>query len=128
MRESILPNTPAGVPVSRMLWGLRMVDRPRNGGLAAVSRQLAAVVGRARRRLVITLIEQVLGAREPTWVRAPWRAARVSATVADRVRSRPHAHRFGVAGRAYAAYGGIYIAASLIWLWVVEGNADANPM
>lgn len=26
------------------------------------------------------------------------------------------------AGRAYAAYGGIYIAASLIWLWGVEGH------
>lgn len=25
------------------------------------------------------------------------------------------------AGRAYAAYGGIYIAASLAWLWVIEG-------
>lgn len=25
------------------------------------------------------------------------------------------------AGRAYAAYGGIYIAASLAWLWVAEG-------
>ena len=25
------------------------------------------------------------------------------------------------AGRAYAAYGGIYIAASLAWLWQVEG-------
>lgn len=25
------------------------------------------------------------------------------------------------AGRTYAAYGGIYIAASLIWLWVAEG-------
>lgn len=25
------------------------------------------------------------------------------------------------AGRAYAAYGGVYIAASLLWLWVVEG-------
>lgn len=25
------------------------------------------------------------------------------------------------AGRAYAAYGGIYIAASLLWLWFVEG-------
>ncbi len=25
------------------------------------------------------------------------------------------------AGRAYAAYGGIYVAASLGWLWVVEG-------
>lgn len=27
-----------------------------------------------------------------------------------------------LAGRAYAVYGGIYIAASLVWLWVVEGN------
>ncbi len=26
------------------------------------------------------------------------------------------------AGRAYAAYGGIYIAASLAWLWMVEGQ------
>jgi small multidrug resistance family-3 protein len=25
------------------------------------------------------------------------------------------------AGRAYAAYGGIYILASLIWMWMVEG-------
>jgi small multidrug resistance family-3 protein len=26
------------------------------------------------------------------------------------------------AGRAYAAYGGIYIGASLVWLWIVEGQ------
>ncbi|PWR19573.1 YnfA family protein [Zavarzinia compransoris] len=26
------------------------------------------------------------------------------------------------AGRAYAAYGGIYIAASLAWLWLAEGS------
>ena len=26
------------------------------------------------------------------------------------------------AGRAYAAYGGIYIGASLLWLWLVEGT------
>ena len=25
------------------------------------------------------------------------------------------------AGRTYAAYGGVYIAASLIWLWLVDG-------
>jgi small multidrug resistance family-3 protein len=25
------------------------------------------------------------------------------------------------AGRAYAAYGGIYIVASLIWMWAIEG-------
>lgn len=29
-----------------------------------------------------------------------------------------------VAGRAYAGYGGIYILASLLWLWMVEGQ---NP-
>lgn len=28
----------------------------------------------------------------------------------------------GFAGRAYAAYGGIYIAASLLWLWIAEGQ------
>ena len=26
------------------------------------------------------------------------------------------------AGRAYAAYGGIYITASLLWLWFIEGT------
>lgn len=25
------------------------------------------------------------------------------------------------AGRAYAAYGGVYIAAAILWLWAVEG-------
>jgi len=25
------------------------------------------------------------------------------------------------AGRAYAAYGGVYVAASLVWLWAIEG-------
>lgn len=27
------------------------------------------------------------------------------------------------AGRAYAAYGGVYIAAALVWLWLIEGHA-----
>lgn len=26
------------------------------------------------------------------------------------------------AGRAYAAYGGVYITASILWLWLVEGQ------
>lgn len=25
------------------------------------------------------------------------------------------------AGRAYAAYGGVYITAAIVWLWLVEG-------
>ncbi len=27
-----------------------------------------------------------------------------------------------LAGRAYAAYGGIYILASLVWMWVIENK------
>jgi small multidrug resistance family-3 protein len=27
------------------------------------------------------------------------------------------------AGRAYAAYGAVYIASSLLWMWFMEGNA-----
>ena len=30
------------------------------------------------------------------------------------------------AGRAYAAYGGIYIVASLVWLWMVEGQTPTR--
>jgi small multidrug resistance family-3 protein len=33
----------------------------------------------------------------------------------------------GFAGRAYAAYGGIYIVASLVWLWLVEGQRPTGP-
>ena len=32
------------------------------------------------------------------------------------------------AGRAYAAYGGIYIAASLVWLWLVEGQPTRTDL
>lgn len=27
-----------------------------------------------------------------------------------------------LAGRAYAAYGGVYIASSMLWMWLVEGH------
>lgn len=30
------------------------------------------------------------------------------------------------AGRAYAAYGGIYITASLMWLWIAEGRRPSS--
>ena len=30
------------------------------------------------------------------------------------------------AGRTYAAYGGIYIVASLCWLWIVEGQRPSG--
>jgi len=27
-----------------------------------------------------------------------------------------------MAGRAYAAYGGVYIASSMLWMWLAEGH------
>lgn len=51
----------------------------------------------------------------PAWVLAPAiLSLALFAWVLARVDS-------GAAGRAYAAYGGVYIAASLVWLWGVEG-------
>ncbi|MGY2049503.1 YnfA family protein [Methylobacterium sp. JK268] len=53
--------------------------------------------------------------RSPLWL-APGLACLVLfAVLLTRVDS-------AAAGRAYAAYGGIYIAASLLWLWAVEGQ------
>lgn len=33
----------------------------------------------------------------------------------------------GFAGRAYAAYGGIYIVTSLVWLWLIEAQRPTTP-
>lgn len=52
---------------------------------------------------------------KPAWWLAPGIAALVVfALLLTRIDT---AH----AGRAFAAYGGVYIAASLMWLWLVEG-------
>lgn len=52
---------------------------------------------------------------EPTWWLAPGLGAlALFAYLLTLVES-------GFAGRTYAAYGGVYVAASLTWLWAVEG-------
>lgn len=50
----------------------------------------------------------------PLWVLAP--AALSLAAFVWLLTLHPHA-----AGRVYAAYGGIYVATALVWLWLVEG-------
>jgi len=30
------------------------------------------------------------------------------------------------AGRVYAAYGGVYVAVAILWLWVVDGNRPTS--
>ena len=53
----------------------------------------------------------------PAWVLVPGMASLAAfAWLLTRVDS-------AAAGRAYAAYGGVYILTSLLWLWAVEGVA-----
>lgn len=51
--------------------------------------------------------------RSPLWVLPGLASLALFAFLLTRV-------EVGFAGRAYAAYGGIYILASLAWLWAVE--------
>ena len=51
--------------------------------------------------------------RSPWWVAPGMASLALFAWLLTRVEAE-------AAGRAYAAYGGVYIAASLLWLWLVE--------
>jgi len=52
--------------------------------------------------------------RTPWWILAGTGSLILFAACLTRVDS-------SYAGRAFAAYGGVYIVSSLLWLWVVEG-------
>ena len=54
--------------------------------------------------------------RSPLWVIPGMASLALFAWLLTRVEA-------DAAGRAYAAYGGVYIAASLLWLWLVEQRA-----
>jgi len=54
--------------------------------------------------------------RSPLWIAPGMISLALFAYLLTRVDS-------SAAGRAYAAYGGVYIAASITWLWLVEGKA-----
>ena len=54
--------------------------------------------------------------RSPLWVIPGMASLALFAWLLTRVEA-------DAAGRAYAAYGGVYIAASLLWLWLVEHRA-----
>lgn len=54
--------------------------------------------------------------RSPWWILPGMASLALFAWLLTRVEA-------DAAGRAYAAYGGVYIAASLLWLWLVEHRA-----
>ena len=72
---------------------------------------------------VVTAVAEIVGCylvflwmrkAAPLWVLVP--AAISLAAFAWLLTLHPHA-----AGRVYAAYGGIYVATALVWLWLVDG-------
>ena len=74
---------------------------------------------------VVTALAEILGCYLPyLWLRkggSPWLlvpAALSLAAFAGLLTLHPAA-----AGRVYAAYGGVYIAVALVWLWRVDGVA-----
>ncbi|HEX2827283.1 MAG TPA: YnfA family protein [Burkholderiales bacterium] len=56
-----------------------------------------------------------LNQRAPAWVLLP--AAASLALFAWLLTLHPTA-----AGRVYAAYGGVYVATAIVWLWIVDGT------
>lgn len=74
-------------------------------------------------RVVATAVAEIVGCylpllwlthRAPAWVLAP--AAASLALFVWLLRLHPTA-----AGRVYAAYGGVYVATAVPWLWLVDG-------
>lgn len=73
---------------------------------------------------IITAIAEILGCYLPyLWLKrngSPWLlipAAASLALFAWLLTLHPTA-----AGRVYAAYGGVYVAVAMIWLWLVDGD------
>ena len=73
---------------------------------------------------VITAVAEIVGCYLPyLWLKrsgSPWLlipAAASLALFAWLLTLHPTA-----AGRVYAAYGGVYVAVAIVWLWLVDGN------
>ncbi len=73
---------------------------------------------------VVTACAEILGCYLPfLWLRrsgSPWLMVPAAASLAAfawLLTLHPHA-----AGRTYAAYGGVYVATAVAWLWLVDGQ------
>jgi len=83
-----------------------------------------ATLGRATALFIGTAIAEIVGCYLPyLWLRrgaSPWLllpAAVALGAFAWLLTLHPTA-----AGRTYAAYGGVYVATAVVWLWFVEGQ------
>ncbi len=81
-------------------------------------------LGRAGGLFVVTAIAEIVGCYLPyLWLRkgaSPWLLAPAGLALALFAWLLT-LHPTG-AGRTYAAYGGVYVATAVLWLWLVEGQ------
>ncbi len=81
-----------------------------------VARTVALFVGTAIAEIVGCYLPYLwLRQGKPAWLLVP--AAASLALFAWLLTLHPQA-----AGRTYAAYGGVYVATALVWLWIVDGH------
>ena len=82
------------------------------------------LVARTVALFVVTAVAEIVGCYlpylwlrqgKPVWLLLP--AAASLALFAWLLTLHPQA-----AGRTYAAYGGVYVATALVWLWIVDGH------
>jgi small multidrug resistance family-3 protein len=74
---------------------------------------------------VLTAVAEILGCYMPyLWLRrggSPWLLIPALASLAAFAWLLTLHPALG-AGRAYAAYGGVYVTVALLWMWWIEGN------
>jgi small multidrug resistance family-3 protein len=73
----------------------------------------------------VTAVAEIVGCYLPyLWLRAgrsPWLLVPAAASLALFAWLLTR-HPGSAAGRTYAAYGGVYVATALVWLWLVDGQ------
>ena len=85
------------------------------GGEGCAQSRLLPCGRRRRYRRLHCLLGEAPAGKSPLWVIPGIAALILFAWALNRI-------EVDLAGCAFAAYGGIYIAASLLWLWGVEGR------
>lgn len=84
---------------------------------------IASSLGRAGGLFFVTAVAEIVGCYLPyLWLRkggSPWLLVPAGSALAAFAWLLT-LHPTG-AGRTYAAYGGVYVATAVLWLWVVEG-------
>src|SRR5690606_33184979 len=104
--------------------GRRGPCRPRSAGGDLLNAPLLSSLARAGGLFVATALAEIVGCYLPyLWLRKGGSAwLLVPAGIALSLFAWLLTLHPTGAGRTYAAYGGVYVAAAVLWMWLVEGG------